>query len=184
MKIAALAFLGMMVVHVMVRPEGGWVLLATCDVAALATVLGVLADWHRPVAVAFVFQAAIGMPAFAVGLLTTYELNPTGVAVHVVPAVMGGIAVARHGMPRGAALHGFLGYAATFITGYLVAPPALNVNFASFVWPPLAGVFDSRGTFRAALFAATGILLVAGELVTRRLAGEGDRARAARPAAP
>jgi hypothetical protein len=177
MKPAALAFLAMMVVHVIVRPEGGWVLLATCDVAALATALGVLAGWHRPVAVAFVFQAAIGLPAFAVGLCTTYELNPTGVAVHVVPAVLGGIAVARHGLPPRAALHAFLGYAATFFAGYLVAPPALNVNFASFVWPPLAGVFDSRATFWVALFAATGLLLAIGELVIRRLSSAPARAR-------
>lgn len=191
MKAAALAFLGVMVIHVMVRPEGGWVLLATCDVAALATVLGVLAGWHRPVASAFVFQAAIGVPAFAVGLLTTYELNPTGVAVHVVPAVLGGIAVARRGLPRGAAFHAFLGYAATFVAGYLVAPPALNVNFAAYVWPPVAGVFESRGTFWLALFGATAVLLAAGELVIRRIVGPdgpggpgGARAGAARPAAP
>jgi hypothetical protein len=181
MKAAALAFLAMMVVHVLVRPEGGWVLLATCDVAALATALGVLVGWHRPVAAAFVFQVAIGLPAFAVGLCTTYELNPTGVAVHVVPAVLGAIAVARRGLPRGAALHAFAGYTATFVAGYLVAPPALNVNFASYVWPPLAGVFSSRAAFWAALFAATALLLVLGELVIRRIAG--DRARAARPAA-
>jgi hypothetical protein len=182
MKPAALAFLAMMVVHVMVRPEGGWVLLATCDVAALATALGVLADWHYPVAVAFVFQVTIGLPAFAVGLCTTYELNPTGVAVHVVPAALGAIAVARHGLPRRAAFHAFLGYTATFVAGYLVAPPALNVNFAAFVWPPLAGMFESRGTFWASLFAATGVLLAIGEVLIRRVAG--DRARAARPAAP
>jgi len=172
MKLAALAFLAMMVVHVMVRPEGGWVLLATCDVAALATALGVLAGWHRPIAVAFVFQATIGLPAFAVGLCTTYELNPTGVAVHVVPAVFGAIAVARHGMPRRAAFHAFVGYAATFVVGYLVAPPVLNVNFAAFVWPPVAGVFHSRGTFWAALFAATGVLLAVGEVVIRRVVGD------------
>jgi hypothetical protein len=175
MRLAALAFLAVMVVHVIVRPEGGWVLLATCDVAALATALGVLADWHRPVAVAFVFQAMIGLPAFAVGLCTTYELNPTGVAVHVVPAALGAIAVARHGLPRRAALHAWLGYAATFFAGYLVAPPALNVNFASFVWPPLAGVFESRATFWASLFAAMGLMLAIGEVLIRRLTG--DRAR-------
>ena len=62
------------------------------------------------------------------------------------------------------------------------APPALNVNFASFVWPPVAGVYGSRGTFWAALFGATGLLLVLGELLIRRLAGAGDRAPGARPA--
>jgi hypothetical protein len=178
MKAAALALLAMMVVHVIVRPEGGWVLLATCDVAALATALGVLVGWHRLVAAAFVFQVMIGLPAFAVGLCTTYELNPTGVAVHVVPVTLGAIAVARHGLPHRAALHAWLGYAATFVAGYLIAPPALNVNFASFVWPPLAGVFDSRAAFWAALFAATALLLAVGEVLIRRLAG--DRARASR----
>src|SRR6185295_7877261 len=43
---AGIALLGLMTVHVAVRPEHAWVLLATCDVAALATAAGLLLGWN------------------------------------------------------------------------------------------------------------------------------------------
>jgi hypothetical protein len=169
LKAAALALLAVMVVHVAVRPEHGWILLSTCDVAVLATAFGILAGTPRIVAIAWLFSVMIGMPAFTIGLFTTYELNPTGVVVHIAPPVLGAIVIVRHGLPRNLARDAFAGYLANFFVGMLVAPPALNVNFAAFIWPPLAGLFATRLSFYAAIFAATLLLLVIGELLARRL---------------
>jgi len=180
MRAAGVGLLIVMAIHVAVRPEHGWILLSACDVATLVTAIGLIAGWHRGVAIACLFQIVIGLPAFAIGVATTYHLNPTGVVVHVVPPLLGAIVIAEHGLPARAALQAWCGYLVVFAAGYLLAPPALNVNFAAFVWPPLAGVITVTAVFQAALLAIVAALLAAGELVTRRLAGV--RARSAPPA--
>jgi len=123
--------------------------------------------WHRAVAIGGLFALAVGLPAFAIGVLTTYHLNPTGVIVHLGPAAAGIYTIRRHGLPPRAALYAWLGHAATFVVGYLLAPAALNVNFAAFVWPPLAGVFTSTQLFQAALLALVLLLLLATEGIVR-----------------
>ena len=178
MRWLGLALVAMMPLHVATRPEHGWLLLSTCDVAAMVTAIALVVGWPRPVAMAFLFQVAVGLPAFALGLCTTYPLNLTGTIVHLVPPLLGGIVIARSGLPARAALYAWAGYAATFVLGAILAPPALNINFGHAVWPPLAHVFPVRA-FQAAILVIVGLLLVLAELVTRRLAG----ARAAPPAA-
>ena len=176
-----LALVAMMPFHVAVRPEHGWLLLSTCDVAAMVTAVALVANWPRAVAVAFLFEVAVGLPAFAIGLCSTYPLNPTGTVVHVVPPLLGGIVVAQHGLPRRAALYAWGGYAATFVAGYLAAPVRLNINFAHFVWPPLAHVFTAAWMFQAALLALVGALLGLAGLAIRRMWRPGLAARAAQP---
>jgi hypothetical protein len=177
---AGLALLAMMPLHVALRPEHGWLLLSTCDVAAMVTAVALIARWPCVVGVTFLFEVAVGLPAFAIGLCSTYPLNPTGTIIHVVPPLLGGIVVARHGLPARATLAAWCGYTATFIAGYLVAPAALNINFSRFVWPPLARVFPVVGLFQAALLVVIGLLLLAAERVIRRLLA---RTRAGAPAA-
>jgi hypothetical protein len=166
---AGVALVAMMPFHVALRPEHGWLLLSTCDVAAMVTAVALVAGWHRVVAVAFLFQIAVGLPAFAIGLCSTYPLNPTGTVVHIVPPLLGAIVVAQHGLPARAALHAWLGYTATFVASYLVVPAQLNINFAHFVWPPLARAFPVAWSFQAALLAVVGVLLALAELAIRRL---------------
>ncbi len=180
-RIAGIGLLAVMAIHVAVRPEHGWILLSTCDVAALVTAFGLIAGWHRAIAVACLFEVMVGLPSFMIGVLTTYHLNPTGIIVHLVPPLLGGFVIARHGMPRHAAWIAWCGYILTVVLGYLFAPPVLNVNFASFVWPPLAHVFTVAGSFQAALIVTVGGLLALGELVTRKIVD--GRGPATRPAA-
>ncbi len=169
MRWLGLALLVVMPIHVALRPEHGWILLSTCDVVAVVAGLALVMRWHRVVAVAGLFALAVGIPSFAIGVLTTYQFNPTGVIVHLGPAAAGSYVIARDGLPRRAALYAWLGYAATFIAGYLLAPAALNVNFAAFVWPPLAGVFRSTQLFQAALLALVFLLLLGAEAIVRLL---------------
>ena len=60
--------------------------------------------------------------------------------------------------------------------GYLLAPRALNINFACAVWPPLAHVFTIL-QFQLALLGAAAVLLAIASVVTQRVV-------AARPAPP
>jgi hypothetical protein len=170
-RIAGVVLLALMIIHVTTQPEGPWVLLSTCDVAALVTAVGLVGGWHRAVAVACLFEIMVGLPAFVVGIFTTYELNPTGVVVHIVPPVLGVIVIAREGLPRHAALMAWTGYTLTFLVAFAIAPPVFNVNFANDVWPPLAGVFTVRGSFQAALIAVAIVVLSLGELIARRILG-------------
>jgi len=180
---AGLALLAMMPFHVALRPEHGWLLLSTCDVAAMLTAVALVAGRPRAVAVAFLFEVAVGLPAFGIGLCTTYPLNPTGTVVHIVPPLLGAIVVAQHGLPRRAALIAWCGYTATFVAGYLVAPARININFGHRVWPPLAHVFTLAWSFQAALLVLVGALLVIAELAIRRLWSPARATAAARPAA-
>jgi len=158
------ALLGTMLVHVVLRPEHAWVLLATCDVAALATAAGLLFAWERWLGAALVFQLAVGTPAFALGLCTTYPVNATGIAIHFVPPVFGAMALRGRALPRRAATLAWIGYVVTVLTTYLAAPPPeFNVNFTAAVWPPLARIFPGRAPFFLALFAVAAVLLWMGE---------------------
>jgi hypothetical protein len=161
---AGVALLGLMTVHVATRPEHAWVLLAACDVAALATAAGLLLGWERALGASLVFQIAVGLPVFAVGLCTTYPANLTGIAIHIVPPVLGWVALRGHALPRRCARDAWLGYVASIGVTYLVAPPPeLNINFTTAVWPPLAHVFPGRAAFLAALLAVAAVLLWLGE---------------------
>jgi hypothetical protein len=180
---AGLALVAMMPLHVALRPEHGWLLLSTCDVAAMVTAVGLVVGWPRAVGVAFLFEVAIGLPAFAIGLCSTYPFNPTGTIIHVVPPLLGGIVVAQRGLPPRAGLIAWAGYTATFIASYLAVPVALNINFSHFVWPPLAHMFPAAWLFQAALLVLIGALLLVAELAIRRLWAPGPVAAAVRPAA-
>jgi hypothetical protein len=178
-RVAGALLLVVMAIHVVVRPEQGWILLSGCDVATVVTAVGLIAAWHRTVAISGLFQTMIGIPAFAVGVFTTYDINPTGIVIHVVPPILAAIVVAHHGMPRRAAAIAWCSYLVVFVAGYVFAPPALNVNFAAFVWPPLAHVFTTTLVFQLALLALVALLLAVGEIIALRLV---DRARASTPA--
>lgn len=162
------ALLALLVIHVATRPERGWLLLATCDLAAIATIVGLLTGWHRPLAAGFLFQLMVGLPTLMIGIFTTYDVNFTGIAIHVVPLTVGSILVAREGMPRGTALLAWLGHASAMLAAYLFAPPVLDINLTGRVWPPLAGTF-TLPMFHAAQLAIIAILLGLGELGMRKL---------------
>lgn len=167
-RVAGLALLGLLAVHPWLRPEGGWALLSACDLAAFATAVGLIAGVDRVVATAFVFQVAVGLPALAIGMLTTYRWNSTGVALHLIPILLGGVVVADHGVPPRAALFAWLGYAASLVVATLVVPEQLNINFSSQVWAPMADAFSLRA-YQAFLLVLVGGLLAAGSLMIRRL---------------
>jgi hypothetical protein len=162
-QLAGLGILALLPLHVVLRPEGGWALLSTCDIAAIATALGLLLRQHRLVGTAFLFQLMVGLPALVMGMATTYKWNATGIAIHVVPLVLGGFRVARLGMPKRAALDAWFVSAASLMIAARISPPELNINFGVVVWKPLAGTF-SLLVFQTLLAALVGALLGLGQL--------------------
>lgn len=161
----------LMVAHTVTHPErGAWVLLSACDVATLATAIGLVAGWPRVVAVAFLFQMSIGLPAFFVGLAThTYTPNTTSVAIHLLPPLAGGWAVRRTGLPPRALAAALLVYFVVVVASLLFSPPALNVNLVFTVWPPIRRLTSGR-LAGLLLFHGVGplILLSVGAAALRR----------------
>jgi hypothetical protein len=166
-RIAGLVLLAIMVAHVLLEPEGLWVLAFSCDIAAMVTAIGLVGGWHRAVAVAFLFEVAVGLPAFILGLFTTLEMNETNILMHVLPPVLGGVVVAREGLPRRCWLMAWVGYTVSFVVACAVAPREYNVNFAAEVWSPFRGVLTLT-QFQAALIAIALGWLPGWELVIRR----------------
>jgi len=171
-RVAGVALIGLLAIHPWLRPEGAWALLAACDVAALATAVGLVVGADRVVATAFLFQLAVGVPALVTGLMTTYRWNWSGIAIHVAPIVLGAPIVLARELPPRAALHAWLGYAVTLVVASVVVPTGVDVNFSHRVWAPVADTLD-LWTFRIAVLAVVGALLVAGHvgmMVLRRRA--------------
>jgi len=157
---AGLAVLGLMLAHVVLRPEHAWVLLATCDVAALATAAGLLFGWERWLGATLVFQLAVGVPAIVVGLCTTYPANVTGIAIHFVPLAFAALALRGRALPRRSATRAWIGYVVTVLVTYLAAPPPeFNVNFTTAVWAPLARIVPGRAPFFIALSGVVAVML-------------------------
>ncbi len=167
-RVTGILLLALMAVHSTLRPEGHWVLLSACDIAAIGTGLGLVLGSHRLIATTFLFELAVGLPAMTLGLFTTYEANVTGIAVHLVPLVLGAIVVARDGLPRRTWLLAWIGFACAMLLAYAVVPAKLNLNFANVVWPPLARTF-TLPMFQGALLALVAALLVLAELTVRAL---------------
>ena len=64
------------------------------------------------------------MPAFIVGLATVYVPNVTGVGVHTLPSIIGGVVIARRGLPGRPAIAAAAGYLGLMAASYLFAPVA------------------------------------------------------------
>ena len=163
-QIAGAALLALLPLHVVLRPEGGWALLSTCDIACIATALGLLFRSHRLVGTAFLFQLMVGLPALVMGMFTTYKWNSSGIAIHIIPLVLGGVRVAAEGLPRTAARDAWIAYAITLLVAAAVSPTQLNINFGAVVWKPVAHAFSLR-VFQALLILTVGALLGIGQLV-------------------
>jgi hypothetical protein len=168
MRWAGIALLLMMPIHVALRPEHAWLLLSACDVAAIVCAIGAITGRLDVVAIAGLFALAVGLPSYAIGLATTNPINPTSFAVHIVPSILGIIAISRQGVPRRAALIAWSAYVLLMAAGYVFPPHDLNINMASKVWPPLARVFPTTLAFHAGLLAITAGLLFAGQQIAVR----------------
>jgi hypothetical protein len=169
-RVTGILLVALMIVHPFLRPERGWVLLSACDVAALATALGLIVPSDRVLAAAFLFQVMIGLPSLTIGIATgVYPINPTGIAIHVVPPILA--ASWLRTLPPRTSVLAWIGSLGAFFATMAFAPAVLNLNFSDRVWTPLQGTFSSSLEFDVALFAAAAVLLGLGEPLWRRVLG-------------
>ena len=183
-RTAGAALIALLAVHVALRPEHGWVLLWGCDASTVAIAIGLLLGAYRLFAAGALFQIAVGAPAFIVGLATTYVPNVTGVGVHTLPPIIGGVIIARRGLPGRPALAAAAGYLGLVGVSYAIAPPAQNINFARAVFSPMVRAFPSLPMFWLFHASAVTIVLLLVQALLRRLVRvpEARRAGAAGPA--
>jgi hypothetical protein len=169
-RAAGAALAALMIVHVALRPEHGWVLLWGCDASTMAISVGLLVGAYRLFAAGALFHIAIAVPAFIVGLATTYVPNVTGVGVHTLPPIIGAVVIARRGLPGRPAIAAAAGYLGLMAASYLLAPTAENVNFARAVFPPVARLFPSLLLFWLVHLTAVSIVLLGMQALLRRVA--------------
>jgi hypothetical protein len=159
----------LMIAHVVRLPEHAWVLLWGCDASTVAIAIGLMFGTYRLFAAGALFHLSIGVPAFIIGLATTYVPTVTGVGVHTLPPLVGAVVIARRGLRGRPALSAAAGYAGLMIASYLFAPVELNINFCRAVFPPLARFFPSLLLFWLVHLTAAAIVLLSMQALLRRL---------------
>jgi hypothetical protein len=168
-RAAGAALIALMIVHVTLRPEHAWVLLWGCDASTIAIAAGLLLGAYRLFAAGALFHISIAVPAFVVGLATTYVPNVTGIGVHTLPPIIGGVVIARRGLPGRPALAAAAGYLGLMIASAVIAPAAENINFSRAVFPPLARLFPSLVLFWLVHLTAVAIWLLLAQALVRRV---------------
>jgi hypothetical protein len=168
-RAAGAALVALMAAHVVLRPEHGWVLLWGCDASTVAIAIGLLFGAYRLFAAGALFHLSIGVPAFIIGLATTYIPTVTGVGVHTLPPIIGGIVIARRGLPGRPAIAAVAGYIGLIGVSRLIAPVAENINFSRAVFPPVARAFPSLLLFWLVHVTAAAIVLLSMQALLRRL---------------
>lgn len=145
-------------------PELLWV----CHVATALMAVGLLARIRLLLAVGFLFHLAVGWWAWLLDVFATGTTTVTSTAVHVLPLVIGWLALGRKPLPNRAIYAAAALYIITSVACLALTPPALNVNVVFAPWPPLASTFENIHIYRATN-AATAIALLAAARLAWRL---------------
>jgi hypothetical protein len=115
-------------------PEMLW----ACHVASFIMVIGVASQQPRLTAIGLLFHAAVGLPSYLTDVVATHTTTPTSLMVHVVPIIVGVMALRSAGYPRGILLLAWALYPLMVFVSYLFTAPALNINLSHATWPPVA----------------------------------------------
>jgi hypothetical protein len=126
-------------------------LLWSCNVAVLAVALGLALERARVVGVGALLLL-LGEPFWIVGIASG-DFLVTSPLTHVVVPAVALWALKRSGVPRGLVLPSLGVVALATIAARVVAPPAENVNLASFV-PPQAAPASVRAWLPHPLYLA------------------------------
>ena len=142
-------------------PEMLW----ACHVATAAMAAGVALDLHRVVAAALIFHVGMGLPAFLVDAVANRATSLTSVVAHLVPLVVGALAVRPGGVPRGSVRAAWAFWLVMQAVSFAFTPAHLNVNLVHAPWPPLAGAVPTWASILANAVLALGFLAAAGAAV-------------------
>ena len=142
-------------------------LLWGCPVAAVLLAGGLLAQSPRLTGLAAVFHLAVGLPAYAVFLVSTGTVEWSSVLLHLSSPLVGAVALWRGDYPRRSALHAWALYLALLPISYVATPAALNVNLAHAPFTPLFGLTSAWASWLLNGLGAGAALWAADFLVRR-----------------
>jgi hypothetical protein len=135
--------------------------LWSCYWASALIAIGLMIDSELLVAAGFIFQAAVGGPAWTLGMIYYHNVQLTSALLHVIPPLAGLLYISRMPeIPKAAPAIAWLLHPVSLFASLLWRNEQLNVNFTNAVWPPLAGFFGLP-VFQA-LLVLTSLLLVLG----------------------
>ncbi|MBZ5651621.1 MAG: hypothetical protein LAO18_14175 [Acidobacteriia bacterium] len=101
-----------------------------------------MADSGLSVAAGFIFQAAVGGPAWTLGMIYYHNVQLISVLLQVVPPLAGLPFVSgMPQIPKAAPAIAWLLHPTSLCASLLWRNEELNVNFSNAVWPPLADFF-------------------------------------------
>ncbi len=143
-------------------------MLWACHIATLGIGFGALLRRYAPVAMGFLFHAGVGVLTNVLDVIANQALPPMTAASHVVPVVVGYLAVRGTVWPRWIPLATLGLCAAVLPVTYLTTDPALNINVAHTPWPPLAPWFSSVWTLWLFNVAVGAVLLFGFDALWRR----------------
>jgi hypothetical protein len=123
-----------------------------CHLGAVLVAVGLMIGRRLPCAVGFLWLC-VGDVFWGLDLATGGELIPTSILTHVGALLVGGVGVARIGMPRHAAICAIAGFLALQLLSRLLTDPATNLNLAHAVWPGWEATFPSYRAYQALLLS-------------------------------
>ena len=154
-----------------VAPE----LLWTCHVTSALAAAGLLLGRHRLTALACLFHASVGFPAYVLDVAVHRHTTWQSALLHLFTLAATLPTVRQQGLPPRTWLSAWCLYLALLPGSYLLTPPALNVNLAHQGWVPLFGrPLGAPGSWLASATASAAALFL-GERVLRRLVAPAPR---------
>jgi hypothetical protein len=134
--------------------------LWSCYWASALIAIGIMVDSELLVSAGFIFQAAVGGPAWTIGLIYGSDVQFPSLLLHIVPPLVGLLYVSGMAeIPKAAAaVIAWLVHPVSLFASLLWKDDQLNVNFSIAVWPPVARFFPLP-LFQA-LLVLTSLLLV------------------------
>jgi len=153
----------------------GWALLPemlwSCYVASALLAVGILLRRPRLAAIGFLFEVALGLPAYLLEVAATRTTSPTSLLAHLAPLAAGVLELRRTGLPGRIVLPAWALYPLMIAVSRWATPPALNVNLAHAPWAPSAWAFPQLWMYWAFNSATALILLIATDFLLRRWLG-------------
>jgi hypothetical protein len=136
----AAAVAGALALHALHKHEIGLLdeMLWACHVASLLIAVGIFFRKLTLVAVGTLFHAAVGLPAYALDVITLGQTTATSVLVHVLPPLAGAFTLKHQAPWPGIVAHLTTAfYFALILAARLFTEPRLNVNLAFAPWSAL-----------------------------------------------
>ena len=135
-----------------------------CHVTSLLIAVGLFGRSTSLLATGFVLYLGAGIPPWLIDVAFTGQTTASSVTTHLVSPLCAGLALRGQRWPKAVIGYGFVFYLCTLVTGYLLTPPALNVNL---VFAPYFDVF-SLWTSRILTALTCLTSLVIAEFIARR----------------